>query len=150
MLLLTIAALIPPPPGWTPPQASGPGTFCGRTFRLQLSPADRIRVMWPGEMFINDVYGTYYVTTPSGDVVVTEDGARTRPTGRSRAMTAGRTRFRVFADQRYALTVPGNANIKAVTVRFPEGTSDAAARAFLSRVALGIPADAICLRPDGD
>lgn len=148
MLLLTIAALIPPPPGWTPPQASGPGTFCGRTFRLELTATERLAVQWPGEMFINDVYGTYYVTTPGGDVVVTEDGARTQPTGRSRALTAGRTRFRAFADRRYALAVPGNANIKAVTVRFPEGTSDAAARAFLSRVALGIPAGATCLRPE--
>jgi hypothetical protein len=148
MLLLTLAAMIPPPPGWTPPTASGPGTFCGHTFRLELTPAERIAVMWAGEIFINDVYGTYYVTTAGGDVVLTEDGARTRPSGRSRDFTAGRTRFRSYGERRYSVAVAGNPSIRAVTVRFPEGTSDRAARAFLGRVRLGAPAGAQCLRPD--
>lgn len=147
MLLLTFAALIPPPPDWTPPQVNGPGAFCGRTFRLELNQAELVRVMWPGEMFINDVYGTYYVTTPGGDVVVTEDGARTRPTGRSRAMTIGRTRFRAFPERRYSVAVAGNPNVRAVTVRFPDGTSAATARAFLSRMRLGHGNAAQCLAP---
>jgi len=148
MLLLTLAALIPPPPGWTPPTASGPGIFCGRAFRLEMSAAERVAGQWPGEMFINDVYGTYHVTTSGRDVVVTEDGARTRPRGRSRPFTTGRTRFRAYGELLYSVAVAGNSPIRAITVRFPEHTSEAVARALLSRVRLGVPTGTACLRPE--
>ncbi len=148
MLLLTIAALIPPPPDWTPPRASGPGTFCGRTFRLALMENESIRADWPGEVFINDVFGTYRVTTPGGEVVITENGARTRLTGRSLTYRAGATTFRSHGSDGFSLTIPGNETIKAVTVRFPNGTSHAVSRALLSRIRSGVPAGTACLQPE--
>ena len=148
MLLLTIAALIPPPPDWTPPRASGPGTFCGATFRLAMQQGETIRADWPGEVFINDVFGTYRLTTPGGEIVITENGPRTVPAGRPVMVRAGETTFRAHQDGVYALRVRGNQNIKAVTVRFPSGTSEAAARALLSRVSAGTPAGATCLEPE--
>lgn len=147
-MLLTIAALIPPPPGWTPPQASGPGTFCGATFRLALAQGETIRADWPGEVFINDVFGTYRIATPGGEVVVTENGPRTRLTGRASVFRAGATTFRSYGNGGYALGVRGNETIKAVIVRFPTGTSEAAARAMLSRLSAGTPAGATCLQPE--
>lgn len=148
MLLLTLAALIPPPPGWTPPQASGPGTFCGRQFRLALSQSETIRADWPGEVFINDVFGTYRVATAGGEVVISENGPTSRLTGRSRAFRAGATTFRSHGNGGYALAVRGSEVVKSVTVRFPGGTNDAAARALLSRISAGTPAGATCLEPE--
>ena len=148
MLLLTIAALIPPPPDWTPPRASGPGTFCGATFRLALQQGETIRADWPGEVFVNDVFGSNRISTPDGEVVIAENGPRTMPAGRPVTFRAGATIFYAHQGNVYALRVRGDRNIRGVTVRFLEGTSDAAVRAMLSRISAGTPAGATCLRPE--
>lgn len=148
MLLLTIAALIPPPLNWEPPQARGPGTFCGATFRLELAGGEIIRADWPGEVFINDVFGTYRIMTANGEVVITENGPRTMPAGRPVTFRAGASIFRAHRDGVYALRVRGNHNIRAVTVRFPGGTSEADSRALLSRISAGTPTSAACLQPE--
>lgn len=144
MMLLTLAALIPPPPGWTPPQASGPGTFCGRTFTLGLQQGETISARWPGEVFINDVYGTYDIDTGAGRVTVSEDGARARPTGSSRRAAAG---FRSYGSNTYVLRIARHELVKAVTVRFAAGTPRPAADALLSRIRAGVATTTQCLRP---
>lgn len=144
-LALAAAAMIPPPPGWTPPHADGPGAFCGRTFTLQLVQGERLAMDWPGEMFINDSYGTYRISTAAGAVVVSEDGARTRPAGRSQRIANGR--FRSYGATTYSIAVPRNQNVKAVTVRFPAGTSRATADGLLRRISLSRAAGTQCLAP---
>ncbi len=149
MLLLTLSALIPPPPDWTPPRASGPGNLCGTRFTLAMVAGETVRADWPGEIFINDVFGTYRVTTPAGEVVITENGSRTRPTGHSHPFEAGAVTFSAYADGAYAFAVQDSETVKAVTVRFPDGTSEEAARALLSRMGAGRPAaDLDCLSPE--
>lgn len=93
MIALLAAMLIPPPPDWTPPRMTGPGLLCGSSFGLDLRPGETGTWEWPGEIFMNDVFGTVHVATPRGEVLINENGDRTRPQG---GMASRRTRRQPF------------------------------------------------------
>jgi hypothetical protein len=146
---LLAAMLIPPPPGWTPPHFTGPGLLCANRYGLDPPAGESATVDWPGEIFINDLFSTFRIATPRGEVVITENGPRTRPDGRWRR--AGRSGTHVIRDHGggvYSVEVGASGNIRAVTLRFPSGFGTAGQRALLARLRIEAPASPACLRPD--
>ena len=151
MIAFTLAAamLIPPPPDWTPPRMVGPGLLCGSSFGLDLRPGEAGTWGWPGEIFINDIFGTVHVATPRGEVLITENGARTRPTGTWRR--AGRAGTHVIRDHGggvYSVEVSTSGTIRAVTLRFAPTFAPADRRAVLSRLRIDAPRNPQCLQPE--
>ena len=152
---MTLASLIaaagafgsPPPPGWEPPRFEGPVLMCGRTYGLNLVAGEQARLSWVGEMFLNDVFSTFTVRTPAGDVVVTENGRSTRPRERSRAAgLVGGQQIRDHGNGVYSFEVPGRGTVRAVTLRFADQFPVANRPAMLNRLRLVPPAPE-CGRP---
>lgn len=151
MMIAAIAAalLIPPPPDWTPPRMTGPGLLCGSSFGLDLRAGETGTWAWPGEVFINDVFGTVRVATPHGEVLITENGPRTRPSGRwQRAGRVGTRIIRGHGGGLYSVEVAASGNIRAVTLRFPSGFGTGEQRALLARLRVDAPRNPQCLQPD--
>ena len=145
---LLAAMLIPPPPDWTPPRMTGPGLLCGSSFGLNLRAGETGTWEWPGEIFINDVFGTVHVATPRGEVLITENGARTRPQGPwRRAGRAGTHIIRSHGGGVYSIEV-NSGYIRAVTLRFPSSFGTGEQRAVLARLLIDAPRNPQCLRPD--
>ncbi len=146
---LAAAMLIPPPPGWTPPHVAGPGLLCGSRYGLQLAAGESATMDWPGEVFINDVFSTFRVRAPQGEVVITENGPTTRPSNPGRRAARAGSRFILdHGGGVYSVQVAGTGNIRAVTLRFPAGFATADRRAMLSRLRIDASPDPQCLRPD--
>lgn len=149
LMLLPLAALIPPPPDWEPPRANGPGTFCGRTFTIEVRAGERIWQEWPGEMAQRDVYGTYHLETPRGEIVLSEDGERARPQGPAMPVPPQPgVPFSSYGDRVYAASMQDRGNVKALTVRFSEDYPAADHLNLLSRVRRGRAPQTTCLAPD--
>ncbi len=146
---LVAALLIPPPPDWQPPRMSGPGLLCGSSFGLDLRVGETGTWDWPGEIFINDIFGTVHVATPRGEVLITENGARTRPSGAWRR--AGRSGTHVIRDHGggvYSVEVSTGAAVRAVTLRFAPTFPAAERRAVLARLRIDAPPNPQCLQPE--
>ncbi len=149
LMLLALAALIPPPPDWEPPSASGPGTFCGRTFTIEVRGGERIWQEWPGEMALRDVYGTYHLETPHGEVVLSEVGERAKPQGSAMPVPPQPgVPFSSYGDRVYAVSTNDGGVVTAMTVRFGEEYPAAGHLNLLSRVRRDRSPQTACLAPD--
>ena len=146
---LLAAMLIPPPPDWQPPHFAGPGLLCANQYGLNLVAGESAAMDWPGEIFMNDLFSTFRVATRNGEVVITENGPRTRPTGRWRRAGRSGTHFiRDHGGGVYSVEVATSGNIRAVTLRFPSGFGRGEQRGMLARLRIDAPANPVCLRPD--
>ncbi len=141
--------LIPPPPDWQPPHFAGPGLLCANRYGLDLVAGESATMDWPGEIFMNDLFSTFHVATPRGEVLVTENGLSTRPQGLGRR--AGRIGTRFIRDHgggTYSVEVAAGGSIRAVTLRFANAFSQAERRAMLARLRIDPPPDPQGLQPD--
>jgi hypothetical protein len=142
------AMLIPPPPDWQPPHFVGPGLLCASRYGLDLLAGESATVDWPGEIFMRDLFSTFHVATPRGEVLITENGPTTRPQGNGRR--AGRVGTHFIRDHGggvYSVEV-NNGAIRAVTLRFPASFGRAGQRAMLARLRIDPPPHPICLEAD--
>ena len=143
------AMLIPPPPDWQPPYASGPGLYCGHVFGVDILEGERVSAEWPGEIFMNDLYGTHHIDGPHGRVTISENGERTRPTGDASLVGAvGDLPLRRYDERTYAMELSGDGRIRAVSIRFPEAFSVDERRRFLERLHATKPEGVECLEPE--
>jgi hypothetical protein len=143
------ALLIPPPPDWRPPHVAGPGLLCANAYGIDLLAGESATMDWPGEVFMNDLFSTFHIATPRGEVLVTENGPTTRPRGPGRR--AGRIGARLIRDHGggvYSVEVATSGNIRAVTLRFPAGFATGERRALLARLHIDPPPHPVCLRAD--
>ena len=146
---LLAAMLIPPPPDWQPPFASGPGLLCTSSYGLRLLPGERATMDWPGEIFMNDIFSTFHIATPRGEVLVTENGDRTRPqTAWRRAGRSGSHFIRDHGGGLYSVEVAPGGPVRAVTLRFPATFSRADRQAVLARLRIDPPSNPQCLQPE--
>lgn len=145
---LLAAMLIPPPPDWQPPFASGPGLLCTGSYGLQLRAGERATMDWPGEIFMNDIFSTFHIATARGEVLITENGSRTRPQGAWRR--AGRSGSHLIRDHGggvYSVDV-SRGYVRAVTLTFPASFSRADRQAVLARLSIDPPPNPQCLQPE--
>ena len=141
--------LIPPPPDWQPPHYTGPGLMCAHRYGLDLVAGESATVDWPGEIFMNDLFSTFHVRTPRGEVLITENGATTRPSGPwRRAGRIGTHFIRSHGGGVYSVEVANGGAIHAVTLRFPSGFGTGEQRAMLARLHIEAPPNPPCLMPD--
>jgi hypothetical protein len=146
---MLLAMMNVPPPGWQPPHVAGPGLLCGDAFGVDLLAGESATYDWPGEVFMNDLFGTIHVVTPRGEVIVTENGERTRPQGPWHG--AGRVDGRALRDHGqgvYSVEVATSGNIRAITLRFGSGFAPTDQAAVLGRLHIDPPPHPVCLAPD--
>jgi hypothetical protein len=146
---LLAAMLIPPPPDWRPPHFAGPGLLCANAYGFDLVAGESATMDWPGEIFMNDLFSTFHIATPRGEVLVTENGPTTRPSGRWRRGGRIGTHFiRDHGGGVYSVEVATSGNIRAVTLRFPATFATGERRAMLARLRIDAPPHPVCLRAD--
>jgi hypothetical protein len=150
MILFALMAMMNvPPPGWQPPHVTGPGLLCGDVFGFDLLAGESGTYDWPGEVFMNDVFGTIHLRMPQGEVIVTENGARTRLHGHGLrvAQVDGRS-VEDHGQGVYSVDVATSGNIRALTLRFGNGFGQPETLAALRRLRIDAPPHPACLVPD--